>query len=198
MEVVSSVVEQLLQTARDNSNHHSSLIAAFREIANSPTVALPTFHGETTKYASFKENFQYVIQQVNGPKELWATHLVNSLKDKVKQYVGGEGEWFNKYNELWEMLDNKYANKWRLSTDPVKNYFYDQLDNIAKIIKLGMSNEELCVNHLIHTLPPAYRKELRDGLRVLQPSKTKAAFSIKEVRKVFNDTIGVMVDEETE
>ena len=215
VEVVSSVVEQLLQTARDNSNHHSSLIAAFREIANSPTVALPTFHGETTKYASFKENFQYVIQQVNGPKELWATHLVNSLKDKVKQYVGGEGEWFNKYDELWEMLDNKYANKWLLSTDtvstffhkarptsdepdPVKNYFYDQLDNIAKIIKLGMSNEELCVNHLIHTLPPAYRKELRDGLRVLQPSKTKAAFSIKEVRKVFNDTIGVMVDEETE
>ena len=211
VDVVSSIVEQLLDTARENSSHQQSFVTALREVANSPTVELPTFYGETTKYASFKENFQFVIIQVNGPKELWATHLVNSLKGTVKQYIGADGNWFNKYDELWEMLDNKYANKWLLSTDtvstffhkalptdepdPVKNYFYEQLDNIASIIKLGMSSEELCVNHLIQTLPPAYRKELRDGLRILQPAKTKATFSTNEVRKVFNDTIGVIRDE---
>ena len=51
------------------------------------------------------------------------------------------------------------------------------------------------MNHLVESLPQSYRTILRDGLRTLQPTKAKAAFTAEEIRKVFNDTIGVIQDE---
>ena len=81
--------------------------------------------------------------------------------------------------------------------DSVKKYFYEQIINISHILDLGMTTEELMVCHLVQMLPAPYRKELRDGLRILHPAKDKAAFTVDEVRKVFNDTIAVIQDEGT-
>ena len=61
-----------------------------------------------------------------------------------------------------------------------------------------MTTEELMVCHLVQMLPAPYRKELRDGLRILHPKKDKAAFTVEEVRKVFNDTIAVIQEDNKE
>ena len=60
-----------------------------------------------------------------------------------------------------------------------------------------MTAEELLVSHLVQTLPEHYRKELRNGLRVLHPNKDKAAFTVDEVRSVFNNTIAVIQEDNT-
>ena len=220
LDLLNSIIDTFKQSAQEKIDPQKDLVTAIekittsnRDIANSPMVSLPTFHGQTTKYAGFKENFKFVISKTSGPQELWATHLVNSLQGPPKEYIGDEGKWFGKYNELWEVLDDKYANRWLLATDTIKTflyrpqptsepdqikkYFYEQLDAIASVIKLEMTVEEVCINFLVQSLPEAYNKELRDGLRILQPNKAKAAFSAKEVRKVFNDTIGVIKDPKT-
>ena len=124
-----AIIEELLQEARDNSSNKQTLVTAFRDVANSPTVDLPEFHGKTIKYNSFKKNFQFVIEKVNGPKELWATHLVNSLKGSVKQYIGDEGKWFDRYDDLWKVLDNKYANMWTLTNETVSSFFDNYLSS---------------------------------------------------------------------
>ena len=95
---------------------------AVQNVANSPMVKLPLFHGEITKYANFKKSFQYLIEQVAGPKELWATHLANSLRDEAKKYVGDPTQWFDKYEALWDTLDDKFANRWLLATDTIRNF----------------------------------------------------------------------------
>ena len=75
-------------------------------------IELPEYDGECiSDYTPFKEKFRYVIGHCNTPKELWAQHLENSLKGKAQRYIGNKGSWFNKYEELWAHLDNKYANR---------------------------------------------------------------------------------------
>ena len=206
-----ATIEELLHRAREKSSEKDAIAAALRQVANTPTVDLPKFDGKTINYNSFKANFKCIIQKVNGPKELWATHLVNSLEDCVKQYIGDQNSWFDKYDDLWDMLDAKYGNTWSLyhethsafffnvltseELDPLKNHFYKQLDNIKRVVALNLNVEELCVSYLLESLPAAYKSILRDALRRLQPNRNNAAFSAAEIRKVFNDTIGVMNDD---
>ena len=208
-----AVIDDLLEKAREKVKEKDALTAALRQVANTPTVEIPKFNGKTINYNSFKTNFKFVIETINGPPELRATHLINSLDESVKQYLGDENEWFNKYDELWEMLDSKYANDWTVNNETVsaffhyvlsseepeqvQNMFYKQLDNIKKILSLGLSVEEILVGHLIDSLPIAYKTRLKDALRMMLPNRDKACFSSAEVRKVFNDTIAVIHDEAT-
>ena len=101
----------------------TSIMSAVQNIAHSPMVNLPTFHGQITSYAAFKRNFLYLIEQVSGPETLRATHLANCMKDEAKEYIGDPTQWFDKYDELWEMLDNRYANRWVLATDTIRAFF---------------------------------------------------------------------------
>merc|ERR1711942_397462 len=106
--------------------------------------------------------------------------------------MGGDPtQWFNKYDELWEALDNKYANRWVLSTDTiriffqepspasdlesVKTFFFGQLQALKNLIALGLSIEEIGINYTIERLPDEYKTELRNGLRSLQPGMKSAA-----------------------
>ena len=185
-------------------------MSAVQNVAHSPMVELPIFYGEITKYAAFKKSFEYLIMQVSGPNTLWSTHLASCLRGNAKEYVGDPTQWFDKYDELWETLDNKYANRWVLATDTirtflqkpppeseldeVKKYFFSQLQALNNVVALSMSVEEIGVNFVIESLPDEYRTELRNGLRALQPGKKTAAFSKNTVKEVFNDTIGVRKD----
>ena len=182
-----AVIDDLLEKAREKVKEKDALTAALRQVANTPTVEIPKFNGKTINYNSFKTNFKFVIELINGPPELRATHLINSLDESVKQYLGDENEWFNKYDELWEMLDSKYANDWTVNNETVsaffhyvlsseepeqvQNMFYKQLDNIKKILSLGLSVEEILVGHLIDSLPIAYKTRLKDALRMLVPNR---------------------------
>ena len=101
----------------------AGIIAAMQGVAQSPQVELPTFAGDIALYNGFKLNFKYLIQQISGPKTLWATHLANSLRGEAQQYAGDATNWFDKYNELWDTLDSKYANRWLLATETIRNFF---------------------------------------------------------------------------
>ena len=208
-----AVIEDSLERAREEAREKDAVAAALRQVANTPTVDLPKFDGKTIEYKAFKTNFQFVIQKVNGPKELWATHLVNSLLGPVKQYIGSENKWFNKYEDLWEMLDSKYDNDWTLyyetisaffynvlqseEPEPFKNFFYAQLDNISSIVALDLTVGELLTTYLIESFPTFYKTQMKEALRALQPNKRKATFTAEEARKVFNNTIGATLDEAT-
>ena len=54
-----------------------------------------------------------------------------------------------------------------------------------------MSLEEVGVNMLAQYLPNEFGMELHNGLRALEPGQRKFAFSLKQIRSVYNDTIGV-------
>ena len=206
-----AIIEDLLEQAREKLKEKDAMAAALRQVANTPTVDLPKFDGKTIDYIAFKNHFNFVIQKVNGPKELWATHLVNSLQGPAKQYIGSENKWFNNYEGLWRMLDSKYDNQWTLyyettsaffynvllSEEPeqLKNFFYTQLDNISSIEALGLTVGELLTTYLIESLPPSYKSKLKEALKLQQPNKQKATFKPEEARKVFNDTIGATYDE---
>ena len=213
--VTSAGLSRLQPTPVKADNPEAATLAAFMKVANSPPVELPTYDGRNiSEYAAFKEKFQFVIQYISGPKELWATHLENKLTHDAKMYVGSKGSWYNKYNELWEALDDKYANRWNIATEAVRNFFFkqrpeenqeavlnwfhQQLDNLRNVISLNMSVEEIGTNLILQTLPNDYAREVRSGLRVAHASnKKKAAFSIKELRTVINDTIAIKHDPES-
>ena len=206
-----ALIEESLENARDKLKEKDAMAAALRQVANTPTVDLPKFDGKTIDYKAFKEHFNFVIQKVNGPKELWATHLVNSLQGPAKQYIGSENKWFNKYEDLWDMLDSKYNNEWTLyyetlaaffynilqseEPEPLKNFFYTQLDNISSIEALGLTVGELLTTYLIESLPQSYKSKLKEAIKSQQPNKQKATVTPQEARKVFNNTISATLDE---
>jgi len=108
---------------------------------------------------------------------------------------------------LWEVLDARYANRWILASDTIKNFFskphpdsnqeevlswlYEQFDALTSVIDLKMTVEEIGTNILIQALPDEFGREVRNGLRAAQAGKKKATFTIKELREVVNDTIAV-------
>ena len=212
IDVQHAVIEELIAQAKEKASETNAVANALRQVANTPTVDLPTFDGKTIDYQAFKEHFQFVINKVNGPPELNATHLINSLQGPVKQYIGAGNKWFNKYEDLWKLLDSKYDNKYTLNyetlsaffhktlqseqPDPVKNFVYIQLDNISNIKSLGLTAEELCTTYLIEALPNTYKAILKDGLKRTYPDNNKATYSIDEIRKVFNNTVGAIQDDE--
>ena len=221
LDLANAIIDEWLTAARESTDPKHAFVEAIKDglkdglksVGSSPTVSLPSFDGrDTTLYKAFRANFEFVIGTLQCPEELWATHLVSCLEGPAKEYIGAADKWFGKYNELWNVLEDKYANRWNLSTDTIhkffsnqptddepeaiKKFFYEQIDNLASLIALEQSAEEIGVNHLLRSLPVYYRNILRDGLRVVQPGKKKAAFSVGEIRKVFNDTIGVLDEEE--
>ena len=196
----------------DMNSQLANMVSAVQSIANAPIVPLPHFAGKITQYAGFKKNFQNLIQKVAGPQTLWASHLVNSLKGDAKKYIGESNKWFDNYQKLWENLDAKYGNRWVLAAESVKalfhkqpppaddleaikTHFFELIDALIALMELGMSLEEVGVIFIIESLPDEHKKELRSGLRALQPGQKTASFTIDNVRNVFNDTIGAETEE---
>ena len=181
---------------------------AFRNVAKAPPVALPTFDGSNiAEYAVFRAKFRYVIEQINGPLALRATHLEECIIGEASQYIGSKGNWFDKYDALWAVLDDRYANRWILTSDTIRTFFgranpeatqtsvdkwfYDQIDSMGSVLDLGLTSEQIMVNIMTQSLPEEYGSELRQGLRGLHPGQNRSAFTKAELRAVYNDTIAV-------
>ena len=182
-------------------------LALLRNSSQAPKVTLPTFSGEIAEYAAFKKNFQYVITQVNCQPKLWGTHLYNALKGDAREYVGSQRDWIDKYNELWDMLDDKYANRWVLanetistfickpvpgdSIEEINKFFYSQIDSLKSVLDLKMSLEQVGVSIICQSLPEEIGKDIKQGLRALYPNKKQYAFTIKDVVSVYNDSMAI-------
>ena len=183
------------------------LSAMGRAHATAPRVELPTFDGTISEFASFQKKFKFIVTLLHTKKELYATHLEGSLLGEAARYVGSKGNWFDKYDELWELLEDRYANRWILASDTIRGFFgkptpeptqeavdtwfYSQMDAMQSVIDLNFSVEQLMVNIVTQSLPEEFGNVLRNGLRALQPGKKQAAFSQSEIRTVYNDTIAI-------
>ena len=175
--------EELLESKKPPAPQDPSILAIGSLAQNllgaayAKPIELPEYDGECiSDYSPFQKKFQYVIAHCNTPKELWAQHLENSLKGKAKQYIGTKGSWFNKYEELWAHLDNKYANRWNIATEAVQNFFfqpepeedrkqtvdwfYTMKHNLDSLINLGLSMEEVGVNLILQRMPEVHAKEV--------------------------------------
>jgi len=207
--------EELLENKKPPAPQDPSLMAIGNLAQNllgaayAKPIELPEYDGECiSDYTPFQKKFKYVITHCNTPKELWAQHLENSLKGKAKRYIGTQGSWFNKYDELWAHLDNKYANRWNIATEAVQNFFfqpepeedriqtvdwfYTMKHNLDSLINLGLSMEEVGVNLILQKMPEVHAKEVRQALRTAHAGKDKKeCFSMKTLTNVINDTIAV-------
>ena len=165
-------------------------------MAKSPPVELPTFDvTNIAEYASFRKKFRFVIDCINGPKALWASHLKKSITGDAAKYIGSKSNWFDKYEELWALLDDRYANQIILASDTIRiffgktapeatqtsvdQWFYKQMDAMKSVLDLNLDAEQIMVNIITQSLPEEYGSELRTGLRVLQPGKKQSSFCIQ-------------------
>ena len=194
-------------TAGNGADANNDLVAALRSVTQAPVVNLPKFNGKNAEFAGFKKKFKFMITQLGITEKLWSTHLYEALLPDVQSYVGSKDDWFDKYNELWECLEDKYANRWVLANDTIKNfvyrplpdaqpeeinnYFYGQVDALKRVMELNMTIEQVGVNIICQSLPDEVARDLRSGLRALHPDKRKYAFTIKEIVKVYNDVISI-------
>ena len=178
-------------------------------VAQVPPIELPSFDGSSSAaYTVFKKKFDYLIRQCNVPKELWSQHLENKLTGEAATYVGPQGTWQNQYEELWAHLDLKYANRWNLCAEAVKDFFqtpptgttkkesaqyiYTQKSRLDHLISLKMSLEEIGVSNILQNLPEEHAREVRQALRTAHAKEDAAKqFSMDTLIKVTNDTLGI-------
>ena len=107
-----------------SASQNESIAEAFRAVAKSPAIELPTFDGTNiAEYAAFRRKFRYMIRCVNGPSELRASHLEKCIIGNAALYIVSKGNWFDKYEELWNVLDDRYANRWILASDTIRTFF---------------------------------------------------------------------------
>ena len=188
-------------------SNNDDTLTALRNVAQAPKVQFPTFNGEIVLYVGFKRVFKYTVTLIGGSQKLWASHLYGCLQGDALKYVGSQGDWFNKYNELWECLDDRYANRWVLANDTIRDfiarpqpestpeaindYFYSQIDSLKSILELNMTLEQVGVNIICQSLPEEIGRDLKQGLRSLHPNKKQHAFSVKEIVSVYNDVISI-------
>ena len=183
------------------------------KVAKAKPVDLPTYDGKSkAAYAGFKESFQYIIERTNVPPELWGGQLESSLIGDALDYIGGKGQWHGKYNELWEILDDKYANRWNVTTEAVSNFYfkplpqdtrkehlkwyYEMANDLRALVKLNLSVEQLGTSMILQMMKADYANEVRGSLKVKAGplDAGKAAFSLQELTSAVNDTLAVNHD----
>ena len=136
------------------------------------------------------------------------------MRGDALDYVGGKGLWHGRYEELWAILDNKYANRWNITTEAVSNFYfkplpedsrkahlkwyYEMANDLRALTKLNLSVEELGTSMILQMMKADYANEVRSSLKVnAGPDNVgKAAFSLQEMTSAVNDTLAVNHDPE--
>ena len=169
---------------------------------------LPRFNGDIVNFRGFNSNFDSLIRSSGIPEEFWGIYLYEHLDKKSKTYVGSSSSWLGRYEELWELLKSRYANRWTVvaetvkatitSTPPEENdwekmveYIDEQLDRMQSLKALELTNEQLATNVLLMKLPKDFSNSIRNGLRIARMDKGNEDFKFtpQEFRDVVNDTV---------
>ena len=216
---IAANIEEMLSSLKEDSSSNKALIQNLEAIkdnlqsGHAPSLELPTYEGDTTQFGTFKPTFHQILLALNIPKELWASHLVASLKGPAKDYIGPGERWFNRYDELWQALEDKYANSWNLnyitiskffaktltSEDPeeIKAFIHDQILNLENVKLLKLTSENIGIIYMMHQLPVATRDIMRNAMKLRKPQSEITDFTVEEFRKIFNETVGTITDEES-
>ena len=201
------------QGVKPKKNSTQSDFQKLLKVARAKPVDLPTYDGKSkAAYAGFKDSFKYIIERTSVPKELWGGQLEDSLRGDALDYVGGRGLWHGKYEELWAILDDKYANRWNITTEAVSNFyfkplpegsreahlkwFYEMANDLRALVKLNLSVEQLGTSMILQMMRADYANEVRSSLKVNagRAGANKAAFSLTEMVSSVNDTLAVNHD----
>ena len=144
---------------------------------------LPRFNGDIAKFRGFNTNFDSFIRSSGIPEELWGIYLYEHLDKKSKTYVGSSSSWLGRYEELWELLKSRYANRWTVAAETVKatimstppegnnwekmvEYIDEQMDRMQSLKALDLTNEQLATNVLLMKLPKDFSNAIRNVLRI--------------------------------
>ena len=169
---------------------------------------LPRFNGNIAKFRGFNTNFDGLIRSSGIPEEFWGIYLYEHLDEKSKTYVGSSSSWLGRYEELWELLKSRYANRWTVPAETIKatimstppegndwekmvEYMDEQLDLMQSLKALELTNEQLATNVLLMKLPKDFSNAMRNGLRIARMDKGNEDFKFtpQEFREVMNDTV---------
>ena len=195
---------QAVQPTPQTLIHH---VQPYRAAKMTP-LNLPTWNGDIAKFKAFNTNFDGLIRNSGIPEEFWGTYLFEHLDKKIKAYAGSSTSWQGKYEELWDLLKSRYANRWTVAAETVKatimsnppeekdwgkmvEYIDDQIDRMQSIEALDLTNVQLATNILLMKLPEDYANAIRNGLRISRKDKGNEDFKFtpQEFREVMNDTV---------
>ncbi|XP_018368504.1 PREDICTED: uncharacterized protein LOC108764663, partial [Trachymyrmex cornetzi] len=102
--------------AQSNPGNNSAMVAAagrnltVKSSVKLPTITLPTFNGQYSKWMQFKDAFLSLIDKDTTLSEVQKLqYLRGTLKDEALQFIGLETTAEN-YRTAWELLDNHYEN----------------------------------------------------------------------------------------
>ena len=169
---------------------------------------MPRFNGDIARYKTFHINFDALIRCTGLPETLWGPYLYDHLDKKTQAYAGVSESWQGKYEELWEHLNSRFANRWTVAAETIKatimaplpeendwekmvEFIDDQLDRMKSLKALDLTNEQLATNVLLMKLPEDFSNAIRNGLRIARKNLGNEDFKFtpEEFRDVMNDTV---------
>ena len=130
------------------------------------------------------------------------------MPGEARTYIGTQETWHGAYDNLWAHLDQRYANRWNLCAEAVRDFFFrpppqgdkqdsaeyifQQKSNLDHLLSLNLTLEEIGVSTIIQSLPEDHAREIRQALRTAHAGKPeKKHFDMKTLIQVTNDTIAV-------
>ena len=192
------MLEQLIAQGAVNKN---------KKLVKTKPLEIPTFAGDRAKYQGWKNNFKTWADNADISEDLKGVYLQQSLRSNAKEYIGDTENWSGKYNELWNKLDSRYANRWNVVAEVLKSslmstipkgdmnkqieYVDQQLNLIESVEKMELTNAQLCTNVLLLKVPENISTAIRNGLKVKRQDKglDDYKFTTQEFRDVLNETV---------
>ena len=178
-----------------------------KKLVRTKPLEVPSFAGDRAKYQGWKNNFKTWADNADISEDLKGVYLQQSLKSNAKEYIGDTENWSGRYNELWNKLDSRYANRWNVVAEVLKSsimstipkgdmnkqieYVDQQLNLIESVEKMELSNAQLCTNVLLLKVPENISTAIRNGLKVKRQDKGQEdyKFTTQEFRDVLNETV---------
>ena len=178
------------------------------KLAKVKPLEFPRFDGSNySVFHPWKLKITNMLKSTSIPQDMWGVIVSDHLEGSAKKYIGCRGGWQGKYQELWEKLDSRYANRWTMAAETIKcsimstppeddwqkmiEYIDDQLDCIRSISFLDLTPEQLAVNVLLMKLPEDFANAIRNGIRIKRKDQglQDFKFSPTDFRDVLNDTV---------
>ena len=68
----------------------------------------PLFDGESTKYKTWKKDFQFVLSNMNVEPTCYSSYLLNSLRGEAARRISASTSVSTAYETIWKHLDVLY------------------------------------------------------------------------------------------
>ena len=104
-------------------------------------IEVPTFEGESHSYQEWRKQASVVIKNLDIAESLKGLYLFRALKGKARDYVGTQ-DWSNKEDQLWQKLDERYADGWNVEKNLVEQGLKNEMPE-ESIEQIGYADRVL-------------------------------------------------------